>query len=150
MTDGAIESRSVVVERDIPHPVEKIWRALTQPQLIEEWLMKNDFEPVLDHKFNLRGDWGAVDCRVLQIQPLRTGLPMGSKALSPGRSPRRAKVRICGWSSRAFGRIRNRPTGAPRWVGEASSPSWSRSWRGRIDALGHSSGSRIPACVVKM
>ena len=31
--------------------------------------MKNDFEPVVDHKFNLRGDWGAVDCQVLKIQP---------------------------------------------------------------------------------
>ena len=37
------ETRSVIVERDIPHPPEKIWRALTQPHLIEEWLMKNDF-----------------------------------------------------------------------------------------------------------
>ena len=34
--------------------------------------MKNDFEPVVDHKFNLRGDWGAVDCQVLKIQPHKT------------------------------------------------------------------------------
>ena len=34
--------------------------------------MKNDVELVADHKFNLRGDWGAVDCQVLKIQPLRT------------------------------------------------------------------------------
>jgi uncharacterized protein YndB with AHSA1/START domain len=33
----ASEIRSVVVERDIPHPPEKIWRALTQPHLIAEW-----------------------------------------------------------------------------------------------------------------
>ena len=72
MTDIATETRSVVVEREIPHPPEKIWRALTQPHLIEEWLMKNDFKPVADHKFNLRGDWGAVDCQVLKIEPLRT------------------------------------------------------------------------------
>ena len=31
--------------------------------------MKNDFEPVANHKFNLRGDWGAVDCKVLEIEP---------------------------------------------------------------------------------
>jgi uncharacterized protein YndB with AHSA1/START domain len=43
---------------------------LTQPQLIEEWLMKNDFEPVVGRKFNLAGDWGAVECQVLTIQPL--------------------------------------------------------------------------------
>ena len=39
MTSAAIETRAVVVERDIAHPPEKLWRALTQPHLIEEWLM---------------------------------------------------------------------------------------------------------------
>jgi uncharacterized protein YndB with AHSA1/START domain len=72
MTETATKARSVVIEREIAHQPEKIWRALTEPHLIEEWLMKNDFQPVLDHKFNLRGDWGAVDCRVLKVQPLRT------------------------------------------------------------------------------
>jgi uncharacterized protein YndB with AHSA1/START domain len=62
MTDAATETRTVVVEREIPHAPEKIWRALTQPHLIEEWLMKTDFQPVVDRKFSLRGDWGAVDC----------------------------------------------------------------------------------------
>ena len=63
------ETRSVVVEREIPHPPEKIWRALTQPHLIEEWLMKNDFKPVVYHRFNLRADWGVVDCQVLAVEP---------------------------------------------------------------------------------
>ena len=66
------ETRAVVVEREIAHPPEKIWRALTQPMLIEEWLMKNDFEPVVGHRFNLRGDWGGVlDCEVLAIETNR-------------------------------------------------------------------------------
>ena len=69
MSNAAIETRTVVVEREISHPPEKLWRALTQPHLIEEWLMKNDFKPVVDHRFNLRGDWGAVDCRVLAVEP---------------------------------------------------------------------------------
>jgi uncharacterized protein YndB with AHSA1/START domain len=72
MSNPAIETRSVIVEREIPHSPEKIWRALTQPQLIEEWLMKNDFMPVADHRFNLRADWGAVDCQVLAIEPNKT------------------------------------------------------------------------------
>jgi uncharacterized protein YndB with AHSA1/START domain len=71
MTDAATETRTVVVEREIPHAPEKIWRALTEPHLIEEWLMRNDFEPVVDRKFNLTGDWGAVDCQVLTVQPHR-------------------------------------------------------------------------------
>src|SRR5436305_1475298 len=72
MTNTATETLCVVVERDIPHPPEKIWRALTQPQLIEEWLMKNDFAPVVGHIFKLSADWGAVDCRVEAVEPNKT------------------------------------------------------------------------------
>ena len=72
MTGTATETRSVVVERDVAFPPEKIWRALTQPQSIEEWLMKNDFKPVVDHRFSLRADWGAVDCQVLEVEPNKT------------------------------------------------------------------------------
>jgi len=64
--------RSVVIEREMPHPPEKVWRALTQGPLIEEWLMKNDFQPVVDHRFNLRADWGAVECKVLAVEPNKT------------------------------------------------------------------------------
>ena len=67
------DTKSLVVEREIPHPPEKLWRALTQPHLIEEWLMKNDFKPVVGHRFNLRGDWGGMlDCEVLAIELHRT------------------------------------------------------------------------------
>jgi uncharacterized protein YndB with AHSA1/START domain len=63
------ETLSVIVEREIPFPADKIWRALTQPHLIEEWLMKNDFEPAVGHRFKLRADWGVVDCQVLSVEP---------------------------------------------------------------------------------
>jgi len=67
------DTRSVVIERDIAHPPEKLWRSLTQPHLIEEWLMKNDFAPKVGHHFKLRGEWGGVlDCEVLAIEPLKT------------------------------------------------------------------------------
>jgi uncharacterized protein YndB with AHSA1/START domain len=72
MTTTAAETRSVIVEREVPFPPEKVWRALTQPHLIEEWLMKNDFRPVVDHRFTLRADWGSVDCRVLAVEPSKT------------------------------------------------------------------------------
>ena len=61
--------RSVVVERDIAFPAEKIWRALTQPHLIEEWLMKSDFKPTAGHAFRFTADWGGVDCKVEAVEP---------------------------------------------------------------------------------
>src|SRR3546814_725154 len=70
MTDN--DGRSVTVEREIPHPPEKIWRALTTQHLIEEWLMKIDFGLDLGHRFQLRGDWGHVDCEILDVEPGRT------------------------------------------------------------------------------
>jgi uncharacterized protein YndB with AHSA1/START domain len=73
MTNTA-PTRSLVIEREMPHPAEKIWRALTQGPLIEEWLMKNDFQPEVGHRFNFRSTpvpgWnGVIDSEVLVIEP---------------------------------------------------------------------------------
>jgi uncharacterized protein YndB with AHSA1/START domain len=77
MNQTSTATRSVVVEREFAFPPEKIWRALTQPHLIEEWLMKNDFRPVVDHRFNLRKNPKpdvsiVVDCQVLAVEPHKT------------------------------------------------------------------------------
>ncbi len=69
----ATDTRSVIVEREFAAPPERLWRALTRPHLIAEWLMQNDFQPVVGHGFNLRGDWGGVlDCEVLTVEPERS------------------------------------------------------------------------------
>ena len=65
-------TKTVILEREMPQPAEKIWRALTEGQLIEQWLMKNDFEPVVGHRFQLSADWGSVDCEVLAVEPGNT------------------------------------------------------------------------------
>jgi uncharacterized protein YndB with AHSA1/START domain len=70
-------TRSLVIEKELPHPPEKVWRALTQGPLIKEWLMDNDFQPVVGHKFKFRStpmpNWnGVVDCEVLVVEPHRT------------------------------------------------------------------------------
>jgi uncharacterized protein YndB with AHSA1/START domain len=69
-------TRTVVIERVFPHPPEKLWRALTEGPLIAEWLLKNDFEPVVGHKFQFRQEpvpnWdGVIDCEVLVVDPLK-------------------------------------------------------------------------------
>lgn len=73
MSTASASIRTVIVEREIAHPPEKLWRALTQPHLISEWLMSNDFNPAVGHRFNLRGEWGGVlDCEVLVVEPQKT------------------------------------------------------------------------------
>jgi uncharacterized protein YndB with AHSA1/START domain len=74
MTELAAATRTFVVERMLPHPPEKVWRALTQGALLAEWLMQNDFRPVAGHRFTFRGTpvphWnGVVDCEVLVVEP---------------------------------------------------------------------------------
>lgn len=76
MNEQIAPTRSIIVERLIPHPPEKIWRALTQAHLIEQWLMKNDFEPRLGARFTFQarpmGDWnGIVRCEVTAFDPPR-------------------------------------------------------------------------------
>jgi uncharacterized protein YndB with AHSA1/START domain len=72
MSESSAEMSIVIVEREIAYPPEKIWRALTQPHLIEEWLMRNDFKLDEGHQFKLRAHWGAVECRVLKVEPHKT------------------------------------------------------------------------------
>ncbi len=74
MTNPDAATRSLVIEREMPYPPEKIWRALTQGPQLEEWLMKNDFAPVAGHRFTFRAtpmpNWnGVIDCEVLVIEP---------------------------------------------------------------------------------
>jgi uncharacterized protein YndB with AHSA1/START domain len=77
MNGTPTEARSVMVEREFPCPPEKLWRALTQPLLIEEWLMKNDFKPAVGRRFNLRSNPRpdvdiVLDCQVLAVEPNKT------------------------------------------------------------------------------
>ena len=72
MNETSTETLSVVVEREIAHPPEKLWRALTHPHLIEEWLMKSNFKPDVGHRFNLSADWGVVECQIQAIEPHKT------------------------------------------------------------------------------
>jgi uncharacterized protein YndB with AHSA1/START domain len=68
----APEIRSVVVEREMPFPPARIWRALTQPHLIAEWLLQSDFAPVVGRDFKFTQEWGAIDCRVTEVEPERS------------------------------------------------------------------------------
>jgi uncharacterized protein YndB with AHSA1/START domain len=70
-------SRDLTFEVTYKYSPEKVWRALTDPQAITQWLMKNDFAPRVGHKFQFRvepkprGWTGIVDCQVLECDPPR-------------------------------------------------------------------------------
>jgi len=61
-----------------PHPTETVWEYLTNPELMAQWLMKNDFQPIVGHDFQLRtGPILSLDfdgifyCKVLEIVPFK-------------------------------------------------------------------------------
>ncbi|MFI0352873.1 SRPBCC domain-containing protein [Actinomadura sp. 9N407] len=65
---------SIEVDEFLPHPPAKVWRALTEPDLLARWLMPNDFKPVVGHRFtfttkpipNVEFD-GIIACEVLEL-----------------------------------------------------------------------------------
>ena len=74
MSETSSETRTVVVEKEFAHPPEKVWRALTEGDLIKQWLMENDFQPVVGHRFQFRAQpvpgWnGVIDSEVLVAEP---------------------------------------------------------------------------------
>lgn len=76
MNDSARQAttRDIVVEEELPHAPETVWEVLTRSDLIDRWLMANDFQPTLGRHFTFKakpiGDWnGIVDCEVLEIDP---------------------------------------------------------------------------------
>jgi uncharacterized protein YndB with AHSA1/START domain len=76
MSKPAESTRTLVIERVFPHPPEKLWRALTENPLIAQWMMKNDFEPVVGRKFQFHSEpvpnWdGVIDCEVLIVDHLK-------------------------------------------------------------------------------
>ena len=76
MNNPAQTTRTLLIERVLPHAPEKVWRALTENTLLAQWLMKNDFEPVTGRKFQFKADpvpgWnGIIDAEVLVVEPLK-------------------------------------------------------------------------------
>ena len=64
-------TESIVVDYTLNEPPTQVWRALTEPSLLSQWLMQNDIQPLVGHKFNFHarpmGDWnGIVYCEVLE------------------------------------------------------------------------------------
>ena len=66
----APETRSVVIERDLPFPQDRVWKAISDPDLMAEWLMSTNFQPKVGENFCFTAAWGDVECRVIDIEPM--------------------------------------------------------------------------------
>ncbi len=76
MNTSTEPTRSVVHEQRFAHAPEKLWRTLTEPALLAQWLLSNDFAPDIGRDFQFRsepvGSWdGVIECKVLVVEPLR-------------------------------------------------------------------------------
>ncbi len=74
MTQTAQPNHVLTLERELPYPPQKVWRALTEGRLIDQWLMANDFLPIVGHRFQFRStpvhNWdGVIDAEVLLVAP---------------------------------------------------------------------------------
>lgn len=78
-TDKPVGSQtdSLSFEYDLPHPPEKVWRALTQPELLEQWLLPVvglHLRPGAEFTFKTQAypGWdGTVSCRLVEIETHR-------------------------------------------------------------------------------
>jgi uncharacterized protein YndB with AHSA1/START domain len=63
---------SIVVECELPDAPDKVWRALTEQDLLAAWLMPTDMRPVAGTRFRFNPaakDGTLVDCEVLEAIP---------------------------------------------------------------------------------
>ena len=66
--------RSVIADCEFEEPPEKVWRALTRPELVAAWLMPNDMRPEVGQRFTLAPEekrGGGISCEVLEAEPCR-------------------------------------------------------------------------------
>ncbi|RDI44741.1 SRPBCC family protein [Nocardia mexicana] len=66
---------SIELDHFYPHAPEKVWRALTTPELMAQWMMQPvGFEPVVGNSFRMRGTpmpnvgfSGEIRCEVIEV-----------------------------------------------------------------------------------
>lgn len=76
MNPSEEQTRSVVIEKVFAHAPDKLWRALTEPALLTQWLLRNNFLPKIGGDFQFRnepvGGWdGVIDCKIVALVPLQ-------------------------------------------------------------------------------
>ncbi|MER9651966.1 SRPBCC domain-containing protein [Mesorhizobium sp. M0152] len=68
-TEAALDA--IEFEYDLTEPPEKVWRALTVPELLAAWMMPNDIRPQTGSRFAFAGPDAAIECEILDAEPER-------------------------------------------------------------------------------
>ncbi|WFR84186.1 SRPBCC domain-containing protein [Arthrobacter sp. Y-9] len=74
MTENPETAENAIrLERHFPHPIERVWEAITTPELLARWWAAGDIAPVVGHRFTLdMAHWGEQRCEVLAVEPGRS------------------------------------------------------------------------------
>ncbi len=64
---------AIEIELFFAHPRERVWKALTDAKLLDRWLMKNDFKPVVGRRFTFErepqpGFDGIITGEVVEVE----------------------------------------------------------------------------------
>jgi uncharacterized protein YndB with AHSA1/START domain len=66
---AAPSAQSIEVECDLPEPPEKVWRALTVPEILAAWMMPNDISPEAGSRFTFDKPEAPIECEILEAEP---------------------------------------------------------------------------------
>jgi uncharacterized protein YndB with AHSA1/START domain len=69
--DSDMAADSIEFECELPDPPEKVWRALTVPDLLATWMMPNDIKPEIGSRFAFAKADAPIECEILNAEPER-------------------------------------------------------------------------------
>ncbi|MCZ8545000.1 SRPBCC domain-containing protein [Mesorhizobium qingshengii] len=70
-SQGEAAPDALEFEYDLAEPPEKVWRALTMPDLLAAWMMPNDIRPEIGNRFAFAGPGAPIECEILDAEPER-------------------------------------------------------------------------------
>ncbi|AZN99711.1 SRPBCC domain-containing protein [Mesorhizobium sp. M9A.F.Ca.ET.002.03.1.2] len=80
-------SDSIEFECELPDPPEKVWRALTVPDLLAAWMMPNDINPEIGSRFAFTRPDAPIECEILDAEPERLLRYSWRERPAPGDAP---------------------------------------------------------------
>lgn len=83
---------AIEFECDLPEPPEKVWRALTVPELLAAWMMPNDISPETGSRFAFAGPEAAIECEIIDAEPERLLRYSWRERPQPGDAGRQARL----------------------------------------------------------